>query len=388
MFFRSIGSSFDPPTMKRTLSTLAVASLGCLWSLTSLQAETKPADSKAVAEKLGSLRNAKVAIEVSDPKMELTYFAGSMPKDDQERLAELAPNVRIVAGLSGKEALARAEEADAIDAKYATPEFLAKATKLRWVQVQSAGVDRYISIKPLMENDDIVLSNFRAVHGPSIADHSMAMLLFLTRNLGFYADAQQEGKWKRGKAPKAAIALEGKTMLVVGLGGIGSEIAQRAHGCGMRVIGTRRSDSPSADYIEHVGKPDELLKMLPEADVVALAVPLTDETKDLLDAEAFAAMKSGAYLINIARGKVVNTEAMMDSLKSGRLAGAGLDVTDPEPLPEGHPLWEMPNVIITPHVAGRSAVTDERRSALTVENLRRFGAGEPLLNVVDKEAGY
>ncbi|MGJ8725387.1 MAG: D-2-hydroxyacid dehydrogenase [Roseibacillus sp.] len=374
--------------MKKTLLSLAVVSLGCLCSLTSLHAEIKSADSQAVAVELGSLRNAKVAIEMTDPKTELTYFAGSMPKEDQAELARVAPNVRIITGLSGKEALARAEEADAIDAKYANPEFLAKATKLRWVQVQSAGVDRYISIKPLMENDDIVLSNFRAVHGPSIADHAMAMLLSLTRNLDFYAAAQREGKWKRGQSPKKTIALEGKTMLVVGLGGIGSEIAQRAHGCGMRVIGTRRSDTPSADYIERVGKPDELLEMLPEADVVALAVPLVPATENLLNAKAFAAMKQGSYLINIARGKVVNTEAMMEALKSGQLAGAGLDVTEPEPLPEGHPLWSIPNVIITPHIAGKSEVTNQRRSALTVENLRRFGAGEPLLNVVDKEAGY
>ena len=374
--------------MKKTLSTLAVASLGCFCSLTSLQAESKPSDSQAVAEKLGSLRNAKVAIEITDPKTELTYFAGSMPKKDQEELAKIAPNVKVITGLSSKEALARAGEADAIDAKYAKPEFLAKATKLRWVQIQSAGVDRYISIKPLMENDDIVLSNFRAVHGPAISDHAMSMLLYLTRNLDFYATAQKEGKWKRGEAPHKAVTLEGKTMLVVGLGGIGSEIAQRANGFGMRVIGTRRSDSPSADYIERVGKPDELLEMLPEADVVALAVPLVPATENLLNAEAFAAMKKGSYLINIARGKVVNTDAMIEALKSGHLAGAGLDVTDPEPLPEGHPLWETPNVIITPHVAGRSEVTDQRRSALTVENLRRFGAGEPLLNVVDKKAGY
>ena len=128
--------------------------------------------------------------------------------------------------------------------------------------------------------------------------------------------------------------------------------------------------------------------MLPEADVVALAVPLTPETQNLLDAKAFAAMKEGAYLINIARGKVVNTDAMMEALKSGRLAGAGLDVTEPEPLPSKHPLWQQPRVIITPHIAGRSKVTNQRRSALTLENLRRFGAGEPLLNVVDKEAGY
>ena len=177
-------------------------------------------------------------------------------------------------------------------------------------------------------------------------------------------------------------------MLVVGLGGIGTEIAQRANGFGMKVIGTRRSDRPSPDYVKRVGKPKDLLAMLPEADVVVLAVPLTDETKNMLNTAAFDAMKTGAYLINIARGKVVNTDALLKALKSGRLAGACLDVTDPEPLPANHELWKQANVIITPHIASRSEVTNKRRSALLVENMRRFGAGEPLLNVVDKKAGY
>ena len=177
-------------------------------------------------------------------------------------------------------------------------------------------------------------------------------------------------------------------MLVVGLGGIGTEIAQRANGFSMKVIGTRRSDRPSPDYIKRVGKPKDLLAMLPEADVVVLAVPLTDETKNMLNTAAFDAMKTGAYLINIARGKVVNTDALLKALKSGRLAGACLDVTDPEPLPANHELWKQANVIITPHIASRSEVTNKRRSALLVENMRRFGAGEPLLNVVDKKAGY
>ncbi|MGJ8644196.1 MAG: D-2-hydroxyacid dehydrogenase [Luteolibacter sp.] len=349
------------------------------------QAET---DSQALAEELGSLRNATVAIEINDPKQEITYFTRGISDTEKAELARIAPNLRLVTGLSQKEALARADEAHGVDANYASPEFLKKATNLRWVQVMSAGVDRYISIDPLMENDAIVLTNYRAVHGPAIADHAMAMLLYQTRNLGFYAAEQQKGRWSRGGAKSEAIALEGKTMLVVGVGGIGTEIAKRAHGFGMRVIGTRRSDTPSPDFIEKTGKPEDLLAFLPEADVVALAVPLTPETKDLLDAEAFAAMKDGTYLINIARGKVVNTDAMIAALKSGKLAAACLDVTDPEPLTKDHPLWSLPNVIITPHVASRSEVTNQRRAALLRENLRRFASGEPLLNVIDKKLGY
>ena len=138
----------------------------------------------------------------------------------------------------------------------------------------------------------------------------------------------------------------------------------------MRVWGTRRSTTPAPAFIERVGQSKDLLSMLPEADVVAIAVPLTAETENLFNAEAFAAMKPGAYLINIARGKVVNTDAMMAALKSGKLAGACLDVTDPEPLPAGHSLWNFPNVIITPHVAAQSEVTERRSAILLRENLR------------------
>ncbi|MEJ6700559.1 MAG: D-2-hydroxyacid dehydrogenase, partial [Akkermansiaceae bacterium] len=313
--------------------------------------------SKALAEKLGSLRNARVAIKMGDTKTQLTYFTSSISESERAQLAKVAPNVRIVTGLSKKEALARADEAHGIDGRYASPEFLTKATKLRWVQVSSAGVDRYLGIKPLMENDALVMSNSRAVHGPAIADHAMAMLLSLTRNLNYYAQNQKQAKWARGGGAGKSIALQGKTMLVVGLGGIGTEIAQRANGFSMKVIGTRRSDRPSPDYIKRVGKPKDLLAMLPEADVVVLAVPLTDETKNMLNTAAFDAMKTGAYLINIARGKVVNTDALLKALKSGRLAGACLDVTDPEPLPANHELWKQANVIITPHIASRSEVT-------------------------------
>lgn len=348
------------------------------------EAKTPP---KSVAEEIGSLRNAKVAIAVpADKKIELTYF-GSLTEAEKAELSKLAPNVKVVGGLSAAEALARAEEAHGIDAKFANPEFLARAKNLVWVQATSAGVDRYIEIESLVKNDAIVLTNFRAVHGPSIADHAMAMLLSVTRDLRRYTTDDATRAKSQGKIA-GPTALDGKTILVVGIGGIGTEIAQRAHGFGMRVIGTRRSTTPSPSFIEKVGQPQDLLKMLPEADVVAIAVPLTPETVGMFNAEAFSAMKRGAYLINIARGKIVETDALVEALKSGKLAGACLDVTEPEPLPAQHPLRLFSNVIITPHVAGQSEVTDQRRSALLVEQLRRFGTGEPLYNVVDKKAGY
>jgi len=325
--------------------------------------------------------------QAAEARDTLTYFAGGLTQAELDELARVAPRMRVVAGLTRTQALERAAEAHGADGFYATPEFLARATNLAWVQAMSAGVDRYMSNAVLVGSERIVLTNMQGVHGPAIADHAFGMLLALTRDLSFYAREQEAARWTPGGTGRA-IALQGKTMLVVGLGGIGTEIAERAAGFGMRVIATRRSDAPGPVFVERVGRSEDLLAMLPEADVVAIAVPLTAATERMFGATAFAAMKPGAILINVARGRVVDTAALLDSLRSGRLAGACLDVTDPEPLPPDHPLWREPNVLITPHVASDAELTDARAWALLRENLRRFGAGEPLLNVVDKQAGY
>jgi phosphoglycerate dehydrogenase-like enzyme len=321
-------------------------------------------------------------------KPALNFFVPELTAAQIEELARLAPNVRVVSGLSREQLLERVEEAAAIDAHYLTPEFLARAKHLVWVQAMSAGVDRDIGIEGLAQRESLVLTNLRGVHGPAIADHAFGMLLTLTRDLRHYAAQQAKGVWKRAGSGTPLLALQGRTMLVVGLGGIGTEIAQRAHGFGMRVIATRRGDDPAPSFVSHVGRPGDLMAMLPEADVVALAVPLTPETQGMINAEAFAAMKPSAYLINIARGKVIDSAALISALESKRLAGACLDVTDPEPLPAESPLWRFPNVVITPHMSAESELTYDRGWLLLKENVRRFGAGEPLLNVVDLNAGY
>lgn len=342
------------------------------------------------ADAIGSTRNSRVAYSMpAGQRLPLVFLTGAIEDNELKALQAAAPNVTIISGLTPQTALQHAAEANGIDARVLSPELLEKAPNLVWVAALSAGVDRYLQIKPLADNDRIVFTNMRAVHAPAIADHAFGMLLELTRNLRFYGDAQKAGRWEQDSPTGTpSTSLHGKTMLVVGIGGIGSEIAQRAHGFGMRVIATRRTDTPAPDYVEHVGKPEELLKMLPEADVVAVCVPLTAETDGLFDAKAFAAMKPGAILINIARGRIVKSDALIEALKNGHLGGGCLDVTEPEPLPPDSPLWKMSNVIITPHTASDAEVTDQRRMALMVENMRRFGAGEPLLNVVDKKAGY
>lgn len=323
-----------------------------------------------------------------EQRPKLTLLAGELSPELLARLAAGAPNVEIKAGLNRQTALEFAASASAIDARLVTPELLARAPGLVWVHALSAGVDRLVAIEPLRTTDRIVLTNSRAAHGPAIADHVMGMLLTFTRNLRFYEQAQSQARWSREAPPAPSVALQGRTMLIAGLGGIGTAVGERAHAFGMKVIATRRTDAPSPDFVQRTGRSADLLAMLPEADVVVICVPLTPETEGLFDARAFEAMKPGAILINIARGKVVNTDALIAALGSGRLAGAGLDVTDPEPLPADHPLWKMPNVIITPHVAADAELTDERVLELFEENIRRFAAGEPLLNVVDKKAGY
>lgn len=366
--------------MHTRLCALALVLSGC--------GATAVAPESTVAE-LGSTRNARVVVEHGPNAPELTYFAGPMTDAELVEAKALAPRVRIVAGLDRPEALRRASEANGADTSFASAEFLAAAKNLVWLQAHSAGVDRWAAMPALRDSKTITLTNMRGVHGPAIADHVFAMLLALTRDLPVHLAARSTGAWLRdGSGELEPFALDGKTLLVVGLGGIGTEIARRGHGFGMRVIATRRGDEPGPGYVEHVGKPTDLLALLPEADVVALAVPLTPETEHMMDARAFAAMKPGSFLVNIARGRVVDQEALVEALRSKRLAGACLDVTEPEPLPVDHPLWRFPNVVITPHVASNAEITDERRWALFRENLRRFDAGEPLLNVVDLKAGY
>ena len=223
---------------------------------------------------------------------------------------------------------------------------------------------------------------------PVIAEHATAMVLALARGLGPYSKAMADGAWRRDPEMTAGMqSIAGKTVLVLGLGGIGTETARRLAALDMRVLATRRSSREGPEFVDYVGLSSERAKLAAEADFIVNALPLTVETKDILDAEFFAAAKQGAHFINVGRGKTVVTKDLVAALESGQLAGAALDVTDPEPLPADHPLWQMDNVIITAHVAGRGGNLYRHR-ILARENLRRFVAGEALLNVVDPARGY
>jgi phosphoglycerate dehydrogenase-like enzyme/glyoxylase-like metal-dependent hydrolase (beta-lactamase superfamily II) len=303
-------------------------------------------------------------------------------------LALVAPGVEIVPFDSNEEAVTQVKDADAVIGT-ATPELLATGSRLRWVQVGSAGVERYLAI-PELGSGEVLLTNGQKLASPEIAEHVMALTRALARGLGFAVTAQNSKTWIRSeignKAPLQR--LRGKTMLVVGLGGIGTEVARLASAAEMRVTGIRSSRRSGPPFVDQVGLTEDLAAFAAEADVVVNCLPMTPDTTDIFDATLFKVMKPTAFFVNVGRGGTVDTDALIAALSEGEIAGAGLDVTDPEPLPSDHPLWTAPNLIITPHYAAWSDIGRERRWLLYRENLRRFVAGEPMLSVVDPKRGY
>ena len=268
-------------------------------------------------------------------------------------------------------------------------ELLSAASKVHWVQVYWAGVENCVR-QELFKTGDVLLTNGKRLSSTAIADHAIALLLSLIRGLDAYHLSQSRSLWDR-TPPRNSLQfgeITGRTVLIVGLGGIGTEVAKRAYGLGMRVIATRGSRREGPAFVSYVGLSHEALDLAPEADVVINAAPLTSSTMAMFDADFFSAMKSTAYFINIGRGKSAVTSDLTAALKAGDIAGAALDVVEPEPLPPDHQLWQLPRVIITPHVAARSAITAERIKALIVENVQRYINGDPLLNVVDVNRGY
>lgn len=261
--------------------------------------------------------------------------------------------------------------------------------QLKWVQVMSAGVERVLypsDGSSDLRDSNITLTNNKIVQGPEIADHALAMLLMLSRGLHtFYANKQRE-VWQ--PRPYRGIELNGKTAVVIGFGGIGTQIGIRANAFGMTVIGVDPEDKPFLPFVKRVVKPDQLDEVLPEADVVFISTPDTPKSRKMMGPRQFELMKQNSYFIAVSRGAIYDMGGLVKALDSKRLSGAGVDVTDPEPLPPGHALWKFDNAVITPHIAGRSDQDNGRMVSTIRENIRRFVAGKPLLNVVDKQKGY
>lgn len=265
------------------------------------------------------------------------------------------------------------------------PQFLKDCRKLEWVQLNSAGVGGYIEEGVLPKNT--VLTNATGAYGLAISEHMTGVALMLLKKLHLYRDNQQKQLWKdEGEV----IAVEGSTTLVVGLGDIGGDFARRMKAMGSFIIGIKRVMGPKPDYLDRLCTLEELDDVLPLADIVALSLPETSKTNGLFGKERFDRMKKGAILINVGRGTVLNTQELCDALESGHLSGAGLDVTDPEPLPPEHRIWQIPGAFITPHVSGGYHLLQTRKRiiAFSARNLTALIQGRPFENIVDFNTGY
>jgi phosphoglycerate dehydrogenase-like enzyme len=344
-----------------------------------------PESATALREMPGWKAPKRIVVATGNPN-------GTTASQQLDPLKAVAPGVEIV-GVADEVELARqAGNADAIvggDSTVCDERVLAAVGKrLRWVAIMSAGVEDCLG-KPALERSGLTVTNMRAVAGPVMAEHSIALMFALSRSLQVSIGREATGEgWNRNFAGSQPQALDGKTLLVVGLGGIGTEVARRAHALGMKVIATRASSKQGPDFVSYVGLSDELPTLITQADVVVSALPLIPATTNLFGAKMFARMKKTAFFINVGRGGSVVTDDLVAALNSGTIAGAGLDVTEPEPLPKDHPLWKAKNIIITPHMSALSDLGQGARLAILREQVRRFAAGDKLLSVVDFKKGY
>jgi phosphoglycerate dehydrogenase-like enzyme len=260
---------------------------------------------------------------------------------------------------------------------------VSETPNLRWIHTISAGVDKLLF--PFLVESDILLTCAIGVYDVPIAELVLTFMLMAAKQMPEFLDYQKAHRWQRQW--QGLQELYGTTVGIVGLGHIGAQVARLARAFGMRVVATKRHPEQGEDVADVLLPPERLYELLAQSDFVVIAVPLTSETYHLIDAQALVRMKPDAWLINIGRGPVLDEGALVRVLGEGKIGGACLDVFETEPLPEESSLWDLPNVIVTPHNAGLSNHKDERSAELFLENLRRFVAGEPLLNVVDKKLG-
>jgi phosphoglycerate dehydrogenase-like enzyme len=280
------------------------------------------------------------------------------------------------------------EHLDSIEIVFGSPprDLLDKAPNLRWIQQWGAGAD-WLLRHPELADKDFLLTSASGVHAVPIAEHLLAFMLCFGR--GFHKALRWQGQhhWEK-VAQQDLFELPGKTALVVGVGAIGAHFATLASALGVRVVGMRRDPSRAASGVERMVGPDALRSELPRADFVVITVPLTPETRGMFGEEELRLMKQDAYLLNIGRGGTVDEDALVRVLREGAIAGAGLDVFETEPLPESSPLWDMEQVIVTSHYSGLTPCYERRVFGIFIPNLRRYLAGEPLSNVVDRGLGY
>jgi phosphoglycerate dehydrogenase-like enzyme len=301
-------------------------------------------------------------------------------------VAAAVPALQVVVADSVEEAR---RELPGADAAFGTlpPDLLPYAGQLRWLQAPAAAPPAGYYYPELVSHP-VTVTNFRGIYNDHIAAHILAFILAFARGLQRYIPQQLRHEWLPVFGASGVIHLPETTALILGVGGIGGETARLCAAFGMRVLGVdaRRADPPEG--MEAIYGPDQLDGLLPEADWVIMTIPHTPETEGLMDLGRLRLMRPSAFLINIGRGMTVRLDDLNQALRQGLIAGAGLDVFEQEPLPAEHPLWEAPNVLLTPHVAGEGPYLDERRLAVLAENARRFAQGAELLNVVDKRVWF
>jgi phosphoglycerate dehydrogenase-like enzyme len=309
-----------------------------------------------------------------------------IPPGHVERLRRRFPDITFIHALEGSADLAGMADADVAFTWTMTPEMLRGAGRLRWVHSSAVAVGT-LPLRDLAARG-VMVTNSRGIQSPAIAEHVIACLLALAKRLPRIIRHQHVGQWTQNDfvGDASPWLVQGRTLGIVGLGTIGQAVAARAAALGMRVIGVRRR--PELGGIPEVVGPDRLADVMASSDVLVLAAPWTSATNRLMDAAALASMKRGSVLINVARGQLVDEDALAAAVSRGHLAGAALDVFNEEPLPPASPLWGLPNVIVTPHTSGFRADHWDAVVDLFEVQIDRFRSGQPLLNTVDPEAGY
>lgn len=302
------------------------------------------------------------------------------------RLAALLPEIEVVVAENDAEAAAVIDRAEAAYGVL-PPELLARARKLRWLQSPQAAPPAGYYYPELVAHP-VTVTNMREIYSDHIGAHIMAFVLAFARGFHIYIPQQLRHEWKKPAEDEDVVHLPGATALIVGLGGIGAETARLAAAFGITVMATDARRTEPTEGVVELHPPDDLDRLLPRADFVILTVPHTPATEGFMDRKRFQRMKPTAFFINIGRGMTTRLDDLVAALSAGEIGGAGLDVFEQEPLPPDHPLWSMPNVLITPHMAGYGPHLNERRFQIILDNCRAFAAGAALRNVVDKASWF
>lgn len=368
-------SSTPPPSRRQFLTTSAAATVAA--------AAAEPADADQTAAASAAAQPARVA---GTPVRILTMTV--FEPHEVERIRRAAPNVELTMVKTRDEFRQRLPEADVVYGNL-TGADLESARNVRWVQTGAAGVeslDREFMASP------ILLTNMARTFAPAISETAFGLLLSLTRGIGtFYMPQFTKRQMKPIGTVKSAdhVELAGRTMGIVGMGGIGSAVARRAwYGFDMRVVGTDARPLPKPEYVAELRDPSWFDEMVPQVDVLVAAAPHTPQTERMFNEAVFRRMKKTAYFLALSRGTLFDDRALVHALQEGWIAGAGLDVFPQEPPPSDHPIFDCTNVVMTAHTSGWSPDRQVRLVELFAENVRRYAIGAPLMNVVDKKAGY